>query len=64
MANIAINFWGHDLLQQWKTQITIPPISETNRKIKNAPKSIKNYYQEKSQTVQVVHKKNKIAVGF
>ncbi|ERE72946.1 Pol polyprotein [Cricetulus griseus] len=30
VADIAINLWGHDLLQQWNTQINIPPVSDTN----------------------------------
>jgi hypothetical protein len=32
VANTAMNLWGYDLLQQWKTQINIPLISETNCK--------------------------------
>ena len=28
MTNIAMFLWGHDLLQQWKTQSTIPSKSE------------------------------------
>ena len=27
VANIAVNLWGHDLLQQWNTQINIPAAS-------------------------------------
>lgn len=30
VVNTAMNLWGCDLLQQWKTQINIPPISETS----------------------------------
>ena len=26
MADIAINLWGRDLLQQWKTKINIPSV--------------------------------------
>ena len=29
----AMNLWGGDLLQQLKTQINIPPMSETNCKV-------------------------------
>ena len=59
VANIAINLQGHDLLQQWKMQIKIPPISEANHKIKNTfEKNIKRCYQEQSQTFQVVHKQS------
>ena len=28
VANIAVNLWGHDLLQQWNTQINMPAIPE------------------------------------
>ena len=27
MANIAVNLWGHDLVQQWTIQINIPATS-------------------------------------
>ncbi|ERE82740.1 putative HERV-K-8p23.1 provirus ancestral Pro protein [Cricetulus griseus] len=30
VADIAINLWGRDLLQQWNTQINIPPVLDTN----------------------------------
>lgn len=44
-----MNLWRCGLLQQWKTQINIPPVSETSRKIKSASeKNIKRYYQEQS----------------
>ncbi|KAK7803415.1 hypothetical protein U0070_023725, partial [Myodes glareolus] len=33
VANIAMNLWGHDLLQQWNTRINISPILETNHKL-------------------------------
>jgi hypothetical protein len=60
-----MNVWGCDLLQQWKAQINIPPISKTNHKIKNASeKNIKWYYQGQSQTVQVVHKQDMTGVGL
>lgn len=36
VANTAMNLWGRDLLQQWKTQINILPASETSHKVKNA----------------------------
>ena len=35
-ANMAMNLRPRDLLKQWEIQISNPPISETNNKIKNA----------------------------
>lgn len=47
---------------QWKTQISIPPILETNYEIKKASeKNIKRFYQEKSQTIQFGHKQSTTA---
>lgn len=43
-----MNLWGHDLLQQWETQINVPPISEGKKinKIRNASeKKIKKYFK-------------------
>jgi hypothetical protein len=49
VANIAMNLWGPNLLQQCKVQINIPPTSEASHKVKNASeKNIKRYYQEQS----------------
>lgn len=63
MANIAINLWGYDFLQQWKIQINIPPIIETSHKPKNASKkNIKRYYQNQLHTNQVVHKQDTTAL--
>ena len=39
MANTAVNLWGHDLLQQWNTQINIPAVSRTGKD------NIKHYTQ-------------------
>lgn len=50
---------------QWKTQISTPPVSETSYKIKKASeKNIKRFYQEKSQTIQFVHKQNTTAADL
>ena len=52
-----MNLRGCDLLQQWKTQINIPPVSETNHKLMYAfEKNIKRYCQEQSLIIQVVYK--------
>ena len=45
MTNIAMNLWAHDLLQEWKTQINVPPVLETHHKVKNASeKTIKRSF--------------------
>lgn len=42
VADIAINLWERDLLQQQKTQINIIPISETSHKTTGASNFLKN----------------------
>lgn len=37
MTGVAINLWGRDLLQQWKTQINIPSVSKASHKASQAP---------------------------
>jgi hypothetical protein len=37
VANMPINLWGRDMLQQWKTQINIPSVSEAGHKTGQAP---------------------------
>ena len=64
MADTAENLWGYDLLQQWNSQINIPPISKTNCKKRNASeRNIKRYYQGQSHSIQTVHKQAPTAVG-
>ena len=46
-----MNLCGRDLLQQWNTQINIPPILETNHKLMY----VSGKYQ--SLTIQVVQEK-------
>ena len=62
MADIAINLWRSDLLQQWKTQINIPLISvssfETCQTHNKNFKIVRECYQRHLQTVQAVHKQN------
>ena len=50
VANIAMNLWGCDLLEQRSTQINIPSILETNYRLmyvsgKNIRRFIKNSHQ-------------------
>ena len=37
VANTEMNLWEHYLLQQWNTQINIPPILEANNKLSYVP---------------------------
>ena len=50
VANITVNLWGHDLLQQWNTQINIPAVPETH----NFGKDIIRYYTQRSLAIQAV----------
>jgi hypothetical protein len=42
VADIAKNLWGRDLLQQWKTQINISPVSKVSQKTSQAPNKKKS----------------------
>ena len=62
MTDIAVNLWGRDLLQQWNTQIKIPPSSDVNQRLNCASKSnALKCYKENSPAVQVVQKNCLIA---
>ena len=50
VANIAVNLWGHDLLQQWNTQVNIPAIPKTHV----SGKDIIRYYKQRSPAIQAV----------
>ena len=50
VANIVINVWGRDLLQQWNTQINILTVPGTP----NSGKDIIRYYTQRSPGIQVV----------
>lgn len=64
-SKIEINLWGHDLWQQFKTQINTPSISETKHNIKNASKrNITKYYQEQLQIAQGIQKIGAIIGGL
>ena len=62
MADIAINLWERDLLQQKKTQINIISVSvsshESHQTPNNNSKLGREHYQRQLQTVQVVHKQD------
>ena len=50
VANIEVNLWGHDLLQQWNTQNNIPIVPGTH----NSEKDIMRYYGKRSPTIQAI----------
>ena len=50
MANIAVNLWSHDLLQQWNTQINFPEVWETHI----SGMDIIRYYTQRTSATQVV----------
>ena len=50
VADVAINLWGHDLLQQWNTQINISAVPGTH----NSGKDIIRYYEQRSPAIQAV----------
>lgn len=56
MANIVINLWGRDLIQQRETQMSIL-ITCKGGDFPN--KEIKRCYQRQLQTVQAAHKQNR-----
>ena len=60
VANIAMNLWGCDLLQQWNTQINSPPILETNRNLTYVSgENITRYYKDQSLTIEVLQEQGK-----
>ncbi|ERE84747.1 HERV-K-7p22.1 provirus ancestral Pol protein [Cricetulus griseus] len=57
VADIAINLWGRDLLQQWNTQINIPPESNTNHvQSLDSRKDLVGRYGKRLPTIQAVQK--------
>ena len=65
VANIDINLWGRDLLQQWNTQINIPLNIEVSHRLANdSGRNIKRYYEKQSQTIQVMRNKAKQLLMF
>ena len=63
MADIAINLWERNPLQQWKTQINNPSVSVSSHETCQAPnknfKLLTKHCQRQLQTVQAVHKRDK-----
>ncbi|ERE73597.1 Pol polyprotein [Cricetulus griseus] len=57
VADIAINLWGRDLLQQWNTQINIPPVSDTNYvQSLDSRKDLVRHYGKRLPTIYAVQK--------
>ena len=50
VADIAINLWDCDLLQQWNSQINISAVPGTH----NSGKDIIRYYKQRSSAIQAV----------
>ena len=50
VANITVNLWGHDLLQQWNTQINIPAVPKTYV----SGEDIRRYCRQRSLAIQPV----------
>lgn len=63
VANVAVNLWGRDLLQQWNTQIKIPTLSEKEyRPMHVSRNNIITCYKNQSPTIQAVHKQSTTVV--
>ncbi|KAL6040906.1 hypothetical protein STEG23_037882 [Scotinomys teguina] len=59
VANVAVNLWGRDLLQQWNTQIKIPTISEKDyRPMHGSRNNIITCYKKELPAIQAVHKQS------
>ena len=57
VANKGVNLWGHDLLQQWNTQINIPAVSEMEHKPTHVSgKDIIGHYKKWSLAIKAVQK--------
>ncbi|ERE69715.1 sorting nexin-6-like protein [Cricetulus griseus] len=57
VADIAINLWGRDLLQQWNTQINITPMSDTNYvQSLDSRKDLVRRYGKRLPTIHAVQK--------
>ena len=59
VADITINLWGCDLLQQWNTQINIPPVysSDTNYvQSLDSRKDLVRRYGKRLPTIHAVQK--------
>ena len=56
VANIAVNLWGRDLLQQWNTQINIPAASRAYISEDN----ITRYYRWRKPAIRAIQEHNTI----
>ena len=50
VANITVNVWGHDLLQQWNTQINISVVPKTHV----SGKDIIRHNKQRSLAIQTI----------
>ena len=48
VANIAVNLWGRDILQNWNTQIKISASSKT---YVSGKKNVRRYYRQRSPAI-------------
>lgn len=66
VSNIAMNLLGHDLLQHWNTQISIPPTSEANHKLTHvSERNIRRYYyKERSLVIHIVQVQDSATVDL
>lgn len=63
MADIAINLWGRDLLQQWKTQINITSISMSGHETCQAPNKMFKLVREAGNVINGSYRLSKLSIN-